>query len=179
MTGKNPKYILGICFGITVVVALSLGWGWYSSSARYSAARAAIEANYRSDKDRIQAELAITKATYEQAEKELVALKDDYQKSETKPDVRLSNSKLKKLQEQGLTSPADDLVTALQKRPDLIPFKESFGGEMRFQMLDLWVITDHWVLAHFDNGHNGGYLLAGYEVQGGSISWNVLAAERG
>ncbi len=41
----------------------------------------------------------------------------------------------------------------------------------------IWILTEKWVLAYFEDGHNGGYLLLEYEVtKDGKIKWKTVAS---
>ena len=45
---------------------------------------------------------------------------------------------------------------------------------MNFRNEAWWVVSNKWVLAHFDDGHRGGTLLLEYTVENGTIEWTVL-----
>lgn len=45
---------------------------------------------------------------------------------------------------------------------------------MVFRKVESWVVTDKWVLAHFDDGHSGGTMLLEYTVNDGVIQWSMV-----
>lgn len=83
-----------------------------------------------------------------------------------------------RLKNKGLKDPLKDLVKDLRAHPELIPYEGVLGGTMQFYFEDkIWVISNHWVLAYFEDGHRSGYALLEYKVaDGGKISWKILAS---
>ncbi len=83
---------------------------------------------------------------------------------------------LEKFQRRGLKDPLKEIVADLQNHPELIPYKGIQGGRMGFYFADMiWVLNKKWVLAYFEDGHIGGWMLLEFKVsQGGKISWRVL-----
>lgn len=83
---------------------------------------------------------------------------------------------LEKFQRRGLKDPLKEIIADLQKHPELIPYKGVLGGRMGFYFADMiWVLNKKWVLAYFEDGHIGGWMLLEFKVfQGGKISWKVL-----
>ncbi len=92
----------------------------------------------------------------------------------------LQNFNIERLKEKGLTDPVRDIVADLRKHTELIPYEGVLGGQMGFYFDNkIWVLTDQWVLAYFEDGHAGGFLIAKYNVTaGGKIEWRRLAAHR-
>lgn len=93
---------------------------------------------------------------------------------------KLEDFMLVNMQEQGIDNPkmlAEDLV----KHPELIPYKGSKGSKMGFFSTgNIYVLTDKWVLAYFEDGHNFGYMLLEYKMTDSKtegevkINWNVV-----
>ncbi|TVQ40117.1 MAG: hypothetical protein EA384_04210 [Spirochaetaceae bacterium] len=71
------------------------------------------------------------------------------------------------------------LVMDLLDRSDLIPFDGILGGTMGFYTPDnVFVLSNRWVYARFEDGHIGGEMLLEYRIDGvGGIDWTVLYAE--
>lgn len=120
-----------------------------------------------------------------QAEKEeLVAQVTDLQARCQDYEQRIKNQpglqpgKVDELKKKGLEHPVADLVADLQKHPELIPYKGVLGGTMAFGFPDkIYVLTDRYVLAYFEDGHIAGWMLLEYTVgRGGKISWRVTDA---
>lgn len=67
-----------------------------------------------------------------------------------------------------------DLLT----RQDLIPFDGVLGGTMGFHTTDnMYLLSERWVFAQFDDGHIAGSMLLEYKVrEDGSVAWEVLEA---
>ena len=92
--------------------------------------------------------------------------------------ITLYSWKIDDLKEQGLTDPINDLKSDLIKHPELIPYKSVLGGTMGFYSKDnIWILTEKWVLALFEDGHVGGHILLEYTVSDkGEISWKVIGS---
>jgi hypothetical protein len=56
----------------------------------------------------------------------------------------------------------------------MIPFKGVLGGKMAFLKEKIFIISDRWVLAYFEDGHINGNMLLSYSVKNGNISWKVI-----
>ena len=82
------------------------------------------------------------------------------------------------MQKKGLKDPANDIVSDLKQNGKLIPYQPSMGGTMNFyDQSKIWILTGKWVLAYFEDGHNGGYVLLEYEVKaGGKIAWKIVTS---
>jgi len=70
------------------------------------------------------------------------------------------------------------LVNDLLSKPELIPFSGTLGGTMGFYSPEnIYVLSDHWVFARFEDGHTGGSMLLEYRLDdAGEIHWEVLQA---
>jgi len=95
-------------------------------------------------------------------------------------NITLNNYSINKMKEKGLMNPVEDIISDLQKHRELIPYKGVLGGTMAFyDKNEIWVLTDKWVFAYFDDGHISGYLLLQYFVHdNGKITWQKIAAMR-
>jgi hypothetical protein len=87
---------------------------------------------------------------------------------------------INEMKKSGLRNPVQDIISDLQKHRELIPYKGILGGEMGFYYKnEIRVLTNKWVLAYFEDGHYGGYLLLEYLVNSnGKITWKRIAAMR-
>jgi hypothetical protein len=76
----------------------------------------------------------------------------------------------------GLENPTEAIRSSLRNNPGQIPYEGTLGGTMRFPTTDrIWVLTNQWVLAYFEDGHQAGYLLLRYKVtEKGTIRWDVI-----
>lgn len=88
----------------------------------------------------------------------------------------LDDSEVSDLKKKGLRNPAADLAADLQKHPELIPHKGVLGGTMGFGGTDfIRILSGHWALADFDDGHILGKALLKYSVsRKGKIKWKVV-----
>ncbi|PSR56333.1 hypothetical protein AHMF7605_23960 [Adhaeribacter arboris] len=85
----------------------------------------------------------------------------------------LSTDDLTRLQEKGLTSPETNLREDLISKQNMLLPKGSLGGTMAIQQVK--VLNDRYVLAYFEDGHNGGYLLLRFSIEPDKrINWKVL-----
>ncbi|QMU30045.1 hypothetical protein [Adhaeribacter radiodurans] len=85
----------------------------------------------------------------------------------------LSDGDLTRLQEKGLTSPETNLREDLLSKQNMLLPKGSLGGTMAIQKVK--VLNDRYVLAYFEDGHNGGYLLLRFSIEPDKrINWKVL-----
>ncbi|HUU17502.1 MAG TPA: hypothetical protein VMW72_10155 [Sedimentisphaerales bacterium] len=120
----------------------------------------------------------------EQANKESTErkteLKDTANLGENKPAnlVELHSWDIEQMKRKGLKDPVKDIISDLRQHRELIPYKGSVGGTMNFYSESrIWILTKKWVLAYFEDGHNGGYLLLEYEVtKDGKIKWKTVAS---
>ena len=92
--------------------------------------------------------------------------------------IELHPRYIEEMKRRGLKEPVKDIISDLMQHRELIPYKGSVGGTMNFYSeSQIRILTNKWVLAYFEDGHNGGYLLLEYEVtNGGRIKWKALAS---
>ena len=107
-------------------------------------------------------------------------LKDTANLGENKPasTIELHSWDIEQMKRKGLNDPVKDIISDLRQHRELIPYKGSMGGTMNFYSdSQIWILTKKWVLAYFEDGHNGGYLLLEYEVtKDGKIKWKTVAS---
>jgi hypothetical protein len=72
----------------------------------------------------------------------------------------------------------EQIKADLIKHTELIPYKGTLGGKMEFySKSDMHVFGNRWVVADFEDGHNGGSIVLKYaESTKGKIKWKVLDA---
>jgi len=106
--------------------------------------------------------------------------KDTIALSENKPanTIELFSWDIEQMKRKGLKDPVKDIISDLRRHRELIPYKGSVGGTMNFYSeSQIWILTKKWVLAYFEDGHNGGYLLLEYEItKDGKIKWKLVAS---
>lgn len=92
--------------------------------------------------------------------------------------IELHRWDIEEMKRRGLKEPVKDIISDLMRHRELIPYEGSLGGTMNFYSeSQIRILTKKWVLAYFEDGHNGGYLLLEYEVTtGGRINWKALAS---
>lgn len=79
------------------------------------------------------------------------------------------------LRRKGFNGGMQEIIDDLIKHKELIPFEGVLGGTMGFyRKEDVYVISDKWVLAYFNDGHIGGNMILNYSVKSGNISWNLI-----
>jgi hypothetical protein len=90
--------------------------------------------------------------------------------------VALSNRDVEEMKKKGLNNPPQDLRDDLKKHDELIPYDGVLGGKMSFlDDKDIWILTEKWILAYFEDGHICGYMILKYDVtKEGKINWQVL-----
>ena len=75
----------------------------------------------------------------------------------------------------GFKGGSEEIISDLVKHKELIPYKGVVGGIMNFyDDSKIYVLTDQWVFASFNDGHIGGYMLLKYELSNGKILWKVM-----
>ena len=91
----------------------------------------------------------------------------------------ISRFDISQLRERGLEEPVADLISDLQRHPELIPYPGVLGGRMGFNdVARMRVLSGSWVYADFDDGHVSGEAILEYQVAaGGRISWRVLESQ--
>lgn len=92
----------------------------------------------------------------------------------------LNNHDIKDMKKKGLSNPVQDIISNLRNHRELIPYKGVLGGTMGFYgKKSIWILTNKWVLAYFEDGHIGGYLLLEYNIKdNGKLYWKRIAAMR-
>jgi len=120
-------------------------------------------------------------------EKSYMALKSDMEKlnqkvSDKNSDLNTSQklSKLqswdiKRFQKKGLKNPEADILESLTKQTHLIKFEPQPGVSWRFDKNETIILSDRWVFTKFDEGHMLGSMLLSYNVNNGSITWEVIS----
>lgn len=118
-----------------------------------------------------------------QAEKEALAAQvaeletrcAEYEKW-TKNQPGLLPWEVEDLKKKGLKNPVADLIADLQAHPELVPYKGVLGGTMAFGFPEkIYILTEKYVLAYFEDGHIAGWILLEYGVaRGGKITWRVI-----
>jgi hypothetical protein len=113
-------------------------------------------------------------------ERKLKSLEATIKPVESKPDnvIELHSWDIEEMKRRGLKEPVKDIISDLMQHRELIPYEGSLGGTMNFYSeSQIRILTKKWVLAYFEDGHNGGYILFEYEVtKGGRIKWKALAS---
>jgi hypothetical protein len=74
--------------------------------------------------------------------------------------------------------PKEKLIDDLVTRPDLIPHDAVLGGKMGFyDREDIHLLNDKWILAAFEDGHIGGYMLLEFQIRDkDDIDWQVMSS---
>ena len=81
---------------------------------------------------------------------------------------------VKELERKGIKGGSNQIINDLLKHNELIPFEGILGGKMAFRKDKIFVISDRWVLAYFEDGHISGNMLLRYNVKNGVIIWKVI-----
>ena len=102
----------------------------------------------------------------------------DFSKNKPANTIELFSWDIEQMKRKGLKDPLKDIISDLRRHRELIPYTGSMGGTMNFYSeSQIWILTKKWVLAYFEDGHNGGYLLLEYEVtKDGKIKWKTVAS---
>lgn len=87
----------------------------------------------------------------------------------------LNEIMLSQMKQSGFNGDASTIIDDLMKHNELIPYKGVLGGTMGFYFKNkIYVLSDKWVLAYFDDGHIGGYMLLNYKWSNKGFSWRVI-----
>jgi cell division protein FtsL len=79
------------------------------------------------------------------------------------------------LKHRGFNGEVQEIIADLVKHNELIPYDGALGGKMGFYSKEkVFVLSDKWVYAYFDDGHINGYMLLSYSINNGNISWKVI-----
>lgn len=89
----------------------------------------------------------------------------------TAPHDLLTTTQLSRLANRGLSNPAGMLRTSLERQQQrLLPAEGKVGGTPKVRSIS--ILSDHYALATFDDGHQAGQMLLRYEATGPQqISW--------
>lgn len=111
-------------------------------------------------------------------ERKLKSLEATTNETKSASVIELYSWDIEEMKGRRLKEPVKDIISDLMQHRELIPYGGSLGGTMKFYSdSQVWVLTKKWVLAYFEDGHNGGHLLLEYEVTNdGKIKWKVLAS---
>lgn len=159
---KKTLRIEAILWLAVTAVAILLSVLLLVRNAAHRADLLAIQA----EKDQLTAQMADLSSRYEpQAQNQLGLLPWE----------------IEELRKKGLKNPVADLIADLQKHPQLIPHEGVLGGTMAFGFPEkIHILTEHYVLAYFEDGHIGGWMVLEYSVaKGGKISWRVVDSRLG
>jgi len=100
-------------------------------------------------------------------------------KNITDKTIYLYDHDIQDLKKKGLANPVQDIISNLMGHNELIPYKGVLGGTMGFYEKGIRILTNKWVLAYFEDGHIGGYLLLEYKVSNdGTITWKRISSMR-
>ncbi|GHA33106.1 hypothetical protein GCM10007103_13210 [Salinimicrobium marinum] len=74
-----------------------------------------------------------------------------------------------------MENPEEFISGSLREYPEMIPLDAVLGGTMEFRHIK--VLTDSWVLAHYDDGHIAGESIYSYELQeDGTLDFELVAS---
>ena len=110
--------------------------------------------------------------------RKLKSLEATTNKTKSPNVIELHSRDIEEMKRRGLKEPVKDIISDLKQHRELIPYEGSVGGTMNFYSeSQIWILTKNWVLAYFEDGHNGGYILLEYEITNkGRIKWKTLAS---
>ena len=150
-----------------VVTAVAIGLSAFLL-VRSSSQRTELR-NIQAEKDQLTAQVADLSTRCEQYERG------------AQSQLGLLPWEIEELRKKGLNNPVADLIADLQRHPEFIPHKGVLGGTMAFGFPEkIHVLTEHYVLAYFEDGHIGGWMVLEYSVaRGGKISWRVIDSHLG
>lgn len=88
----------------------------------------------------------------------------------------LSTFEVNWLKRQGLDDPVKNITDDLLRRSDLIQYDGIMGGTMGFYTAEnIYILTQQWVFAYFEDGHIQGEMLLQYTVESnGTLTWEVI-----
>lgn len=87
---------------------------------------------------------------------------------------RRSDADNRFLRSRGLADPENNLKNDLFKRTDLINLDGIMGGTMRIHNReDIIILNRKWAYALMEDGHIQGAMLLEYEVENGTIKWQI------
>lgn len=93
----------------------------------------------------------------------------------TVPNLPKLNSISSETLRQDSTWTEKDIILDLKQHNNLIPYEGVLGGKMGFyDDKKIFILSDKWVLAWFDDGHIAGYMLLKYQLNKNGISWKAI-----
>jgi len=105
-----------------------------------------------------------------------LAVKDNNSELNTSQKLsKLQSWDIKRFQKKGLTNPEDDILDNLTKQAQLIKFEPQPGVSWRFDKNETIILSNRWIFTKFDEGHMLGSMLLKYNVDNGSITWEVIS----
>ena len=142
--------------------------------------------NVNNELDQLRNKHKTTRESYNKEKKEFIA--ENKRNEKLFPNnnnistniIYLNNNDIKDMKKKGLSNPVQEIISNLRKHRELIPYKGILGGTMGFyDKKSIWILTNKWVLAYFEDGHIGGYLLLEYNIDHyGKINWNRIGKMR-
>lgn len=135
--------------------------------------------------DRVRGDYQNNIRNYEKIKKEFTAKNKKESGSQTtniksEKTIYLYRNDVENMKGKGLVNPAEDIISDLKEHRELIPYKGVLGGTMDFYGRNIWILTNKWVLAYFEDGHTVGYMLLEYSINdNGKITWKRISAMRG
>ena len=76
---------------------------------------------------------------------------------------------------ENIKNPEEFVISSLKEHPEMIPIDPVLGGTMEFRHIK--VLTDNWVMAHYDDGHIAGESIYSYKLQGdGTLDFELIAS---
>ena len=87
----------------------------------------------------------------------------------------ISDSDLKRLKEQGLGNPIEDLKNSLIENQSLLLTDSLIDGRQRILKEYIVLLIDQRVLAYWETGHSDGVIYTVYDVgDNGRITWKII-----
>ncbi len=116
--------------------------------------------------------------TNRQLAEQLHRAKNEVDENKPTRPIEVFSWDIEAMKRAGLKEPLKDIVSDLKRHRELIPYGGSLGGTMNFYgESKMWILTNKWVLAYFEDGHSGGYLLLEYDItKNEGIQWKILAS---
>jgi hypothetical protein len=121
------------------------------------------------------------KTTWTQREANLISQASDLKAQVEEHSELIKNSPTNNpdivngLKQRGFNGGVQEIIADLVKHNELIPYDGVLGGKMGFHNREkIFVLSDKWVYAYFDDGHINGYMLLSYSANSRNISWEVI-----
>ena len=164
---RNKKLILGIIILVAVFLGLSFGINNFVDQLKNlnKENSTLIEEN-----NKLKKEISEQIGTISNLNSEIEKREEIIKKL-----PKLEPYMVEKLKTKGLKGDCQEIISDLMKHSELIPYEGIVGGKMGFyDESKIHVLTDQWVLAEFNDGHIGGYMLLKYEYSNNKILWKVI-----